>query len=97
MKLKFVDDETINNLAQGRKNNRFADTIEELYKHPNRWIEYNEKIASAGSTCAQIRKRFKDIETKVTGGNNLTATHPDKKLWTLYLRYVPTTTEEETF
>jgi hypothetical protein len=98
MKLKFVADETVAALGLGRASrSKYSEIIEELYKHPNRWIEYPEKIGSA-TNAVHIRKRFKDIEARVTGGNNLKIDHPDKKMWTLYLRYTPTTTiEEETF
>lgn len=98
MKLKFVDDAVIENIRQGRtKYSMFTETIEELYKHPNQWVEFHSKVASATAVVA-IRKRYKDIETRVSGGNNLAANHPDKKLWTVYLRYVPSeVVEEETF
>lgn len=98
MKLKFVTEEEINKLPRGRGPAKpYAEFIEELYKHPNRWAEFPEKISSS-SSIATIRKRFKDIDVKMSGGNQLPVDHPDKKNWTLYLRYTPSeTVEEETF
>lgn len=89
MKLKFVDDSVVR--GTGRPNKYpWAEFIEELYKHPNRWAEF--PIAVANSTSAyRVKEQYADIEVTVSGGNNLAADHPDKAAWTVYLRYVPKT------
>lgn len=89
MKLKFVADEEIKRTYR-RKSAAidFTPFIEELYKHPNKWAEYPDKINNS-TQAYRIRKQFNDIEVIITGGNNLAAGNPDKKLWTLYIRYTP--------
>lgn len=91
MKIKFVTDEVVEQLTtRGRRglNLPWAEFIEELYKHPNRWAEFPHKVNASSSAYSQIDK-FKDIEARVTGGNNLSKLHVDKKQWTVLLRYVP--------
>jgi hypothetical protein len=34
-------------------------------------------------------EKFKNIEVRLTGGNNLAKTHPDKKQWTVFMKFVP--------
>jgi len=70
--------------------------IEELYQHPGKWAEYPEQV-SHSATMYRIKDRFADIELALRGGNNLAIDHPDKKLWTVYVRYMPATpiVEEE--
>jgi hypothetical protein len=95
MKLKFVSDEEIKRLTPGvRLGYDWATFIEELYKHPNQWAEFPERIKSANTGYA-VRNNYKDIEVKVTGGNGLSINDPEKKLWTVYLRYTPG--EDDTF
>ena len=91
MQLKFVEDSIVEELtSRGRRHDRlpWAQFIEELYKHPNRWAEFPHKINATASAYANINK-FKNIEVRVTGGNNLGKNHPDKKQWTVFLRFVP--------
>jgi hypothetical protein len=91
MEIKFVTDETIAELTnRGRRGNNlpWAEFIEELYKHPNRWAEFPYKVNTSASAYAPASK-FKDIEIRVSGGNNLRKNHKDKKQWTVFLRFVP--------
>jgi hypothetical protein len=39
---------------------------------------------------------FVDIEVKITGGNSFRVDHPDKKQWTVFVRYVPDNESETT-
>lgn len=89
MKLKFVPDTEVQ-ARDGRRNhlNKFTEFIEELYKHPNQWAEYPELINNS-TTMYRMKERFDNIEVALRGGNNLAVNHPDKKSWTVYIRYVP--------
>jgi hypothetical protein len=99
MKIKFVED-TVVAQGRGRKaQHDFAAFIEELYKFPNQWAEFPEKVSFA-SSAYRISEQFKDIEVVCQGGNALAKDNPNKKLWTVYLRYVPSApieTEDDTF
>lgn len=97
MKLKFVEDSVVQAATRGRKAvYDWSTFIEELYKYPNKWAEAPIKIAHS-RTGYRIREMFKDIEVTMTGGNNLKVEDPKKKNWTLYVRYVPSVQEDETF
>jgi hypothetical protein len=90
MKLKFVSDKE---LAQATLRSRdmspdWASFVEELYKHPNRWAEFPEKV-NHSAQAYRITGMYKDIEVKITGGNSHRLDHPDKKQWTVFVRYVP--------
>jgi hypothetical protein len=88
MKLKFVED-TVVAQGRGRKaGHDFAAFIEELYKFPNQWAEFPEKVSFA-SSAYRISEQFTDIEVVCQGGNALAKSNPAKKNWTVYLRYVP--------
>lgn len=89
MKLKFVDDSIVRSVGRPSRY-PWAEFMEELYKHPNRWAEFPMPIANSTSAY-RIKEKYADIEVTVSGGNNLDADHPDKKSWTVYLRYVPKT------
>lgn len=87
--MKFVDDAVVENLQSGsRRNNKITEFIEELYQHPNRWAEYPEGIVSPSGMYRYARK-YADIEIRIAGGNLLPKHHPEKRLWTAYLRFVP--------
>lgn len=91
MQLKFVSDEMVTELtSRGNRTKAIVWTefIEELYKHPNRWAEFPHKVNASASAYAATT-RFKNIEVRLSGGNNLAKTHPDKKQWTVFLRFVP--------
>lgn len=104
MKIKFLSDAEVEELTKDRRGQHrnmynWSAIIEELYKHPNRWAEMDFKVPSA-TTRRFLLERFKDIEVRMSGGNNLASSHPDKKLWSVYIKYVPAvdaTEEEETF
>lgn len=89
MKLKFIDNIDDVTSGAGRKPlYPWAEVVEELYKHPNRWVEFPEKISSSSSAYIAM-KRYADIEVRTSGGNNHPKDHPDKLMWTVYLCYVP--------
>jgi len=96
MELKFVEDEIV--AANQGKNRKYpwAEFIEELYKHPNRWAEFPMKINNS-ITGYRVQETYKDIIVKLADGNNLAAAHPDKQYWTVYLRYEPSIVVEELF
>ena len=97
MKIKFVDDAVIANASRGRKSSYpWAEFIEELYKHPNKWAEFPIQIGTA-TTAYRIEEQYANIKVLCTGGNQLSNSHPDKKLWTVYLKFEPPIVEEELF
>lgn len=94
MKLTFVSEEDTRLVPNGRPNKYpWAEFFEELYKYPNQWAEFPVKVANSASAKMQTMK-FKNIEVRVSGGNNLALEHPDKEHWTAFFRFVP---EEDTF
>lgn len=95
VKLKFVEDSIVK-ASDGRRQSleKFVEFIEELYKHPGKWAEYPEPI-NHSATLYRIKDRFADIEVALRGGNNLATDHPDKKAWTAYIRYAPSTVPVE--
>ena len=91
MEIKFVEDDIVEMLTgRGRRgqNLPWSEFIEELYKHPDRWAEFPHKVNSSATAYVHIEK-FKNIEVRLTGGNNLAKTHPDKKQWTVFMKFVP--------
>lgn len=97
MKLKFVEDAVVDQLVRGRRSaHNWADFIEELYKYPNQWAEFPEKIQHS-RTGYRLPEIYKDIQVRISGGNNLANNHPDKLNWTVYVRYVPSVQEDDTF
>ena len=93
MKLKFVTDEVIEETTRAKGNYyNWTPLIEELYKHPNKWVEVPVKFNSQQNTRFLMAK-YKDIEARAAGGNRLPADHPDKIKWTYFVKYVPQVTE----
>jgi hypothetical protein len=90
MKLKFVSDKDIAMISlRGRDmSHKWTPFIEELYKHPNKWAEFPEKV-NHSAQAYKVTQMFTDIEVKITGGNAHRVDHPDKKQWTVFVRYVP--------
>jgi hypothetical protein len=95
MEIKFVTEEEIAQKRGRKEKYPWAEFVEELYKYPNRWAEFPMRISNSASAY-RVPQRFKDIEMRVSGGNNLANDHPDKLEWTVYLKYV-VDVEEETF
>jgi hypothetical protein len=88
MKLKFVDDATVAQAAlRGRKTFNWIAVVEELYAHPNKWIEVEETVAFP-TNAYRIRDKFEGIEVVCSGGNLFAVSHPEKKNWTVYIRFV---------
>lgn len=98
MELKFVADEIVNANRGPNRVYEWTEFIEELYKHPNKWAEFPVKIANS-VTAYRVQETYKDVIVKVADGNNLKKSHPNKKYWTVYLRYEPSDLilESETF
>jgi hypothetical protein len=86
MEIKFVDPSEI------RKGGSVLPVVRELTEalkeHPNRWAELPIKV-STGTSVNRWKTLFPDFEFKGSGGNNFATGHPDKKLWTIYVRYSP--------
>ena len=97
MKLKFLTDSEIARVSlRGRDmSHNWAPFIEELYKHPNRWAEFPEKV-NHSAQAYKVTQMYKDVEVKITGGNGHRVDHPDKKQWTVFVRYVPDNESETT-
>jgi hypothetical protein len=95
MKLKFLTDKELEQatLRQRDMSHNWAPFIEELYKHPNRWAEFPEKV-NHSAQAYRVPEMYKDIQVKITGGNSHRVDHPDKKQWTVFVKYVPDDTSE---
>lgn len=95
MEIKFVELSEIEAKRTRARTTRykFSEFIEELYKHPNQWAEFPQKVNNSTSAY-RVQTMFKDIKVLITGGNNLPAGSPGKQEWTVYLCYVK---DEETF
>lgn len=92
--LKFVDEQTVKQAAtRGRNAYDWTSIIEELYAHPNQWAEIDRKIGFS-TVAYRIKEKYEGIEVMCTGGNNLSMSNPEKKLWTIYMRFVPKPEEE---
>lgn len=88
MKLKFVDDVVVQKGAGRKARYNWAEVIEELYKNPMKWAECPFQVVNASSAYS-ITTRYEGIEVACSGGNNKPEGHPEGRLWTVYLRYVP--------
>jgi hypothetical protein len=95
MKLKFLTDTQVAqaSLRARDMSHNWAPFIEELYKHPNRWAEFPEKV-NHSAQAYRVTELYKDIQVKITGGNGHRVDHPDKKQWTVFVKYVPDDTSE---
>lgn len=89
MKIKWVEEAELEAIRVGRKPTyNLTPFIEELYAHPMQWAEFPEKVNTHSWGYRQM-SIYNEIEVVQTGGNNLANGHPDKKLWTVYMRYNP--------
>lgn len=92
MKIEFVEDSVIEQLnVQATRSPiilLIAETIEELYKNPNRWAKLPIKWPSSSQVYTTVRK-YADIDVRLSGGNNLKRHDPDKREWEIYLRFSP--------
>jgi hypothetical protein len=92
MELNFVDLPPVR--GRGRSSViDWAPIIEELYKHPNKWILAPYTLVNSAQGY-RIPRKYANIEIVMRNGNNLRKDDPDKKNWEVYLRYVP---EDDTF
>ena len=85
----------INMLKVRQRQTRYnwSEFIEQLYKHPNKWAEFPQKVTNSASAY-RVQATFKDIRVIVTRGNNLPSDNEKKVAWTVYMCY---STEEDTF
>jgi hypothetical protein len=89
MKIKWVEAAEVEAIRVGKKpNHNLTPFIEELYANPMQWAEFPEKVNTHSWGYRQM-SIYNEIEVVQTGGNNLPATHPNKKAWTVYMRYNP--------
>ena len=88
-KIEWVDDEVVNKIKRGRNaSNDITQIIEQLYANPMKWAKLPFQMP-ASSSVNRITKRFNGIEATMTGGNNLRIDDPNKKNWTVFLRFNP--------
>ena len=87
MELKFVE---LDDIVRPKTSQKFREYIKVLMKHPGKWAEYPDKL-NTPTEGYRLKKLVPGIEVRLTGGNNLAKKHPDKKPYTLYLRYVEPT------
>ena len=90
MKLKFVDDKVVEQARVRGRGNKFdwPTIIEQLYANPNKWVELPETVPYPSG--AYYAKKFEGIEVVCSGGNLLKPDNPDKKHWTVYIRFALT-------
>lgn len=86
MSIEWVSDIVVR--GSRMKTNELSETIEQLYANPSKWAKWHEPVNSH-SWKRVIEAKYDGIEVVLTGGNNLKKNHPDKKFWTMYLRYNP--------
>jgi hypothetical protein len=89
LKMEWVPDEVIVARKYGRKP-RYDVTsfIEELYANPMKWAKFPATIGQH-TWGYRLMDNYKNIEVVQSGGNNLANSHPDKKAWTVYVRFNP--------
>ena len=86
MEIKFVEAEDLR--VRGTALESAKELLVALKNHPNRWAEVPTKV-SAGTVVQRWKALFPDFDFKASGGNNLAKDHPDKKYWTVFVRYSP--------
>lgn len=90
MEIKFVTDDVVAAIRGKNRNSKYdwLGVVDAVRANPGRWAEVPWKIGNANMK-SHLHKRYESLEIRLTGGNNLPLAHPDKKLWTMYIRYVP--------
>jgi hypothetical protein len=89
LKIEWVPDEEMAVKRLGRKPKyEVSSFIEELYANPMRWAKFPVEIGQH-TWGYRLMDSFKNIEVIQSGGNNLANSHPDKKNWTVYVRFNP--------
>ena len=87
--VEWVDDLEIAKTRLGRKPKYDVTAfIEELYANPMRWGKFPATIGQH-TWGYRLMDTYKNIEVVQSGGNNLANSHPDKKAWTVYVRFNP--------
>jgi len=85
MELKFVN-EPPENRGSAKYKAVLAETLAELKNHPNKWAEFPIQV-SYPTMPSQWRQQHPEFSFRVSGGNTLAIKDPNKKLWTVYIRY----------
>lgn len=94
MDIEFIDE---NQLPQGPGrpaiyNDRFEVFMETLLAHPDaigKWAKMPFEIPHATVVSMAWRKKYPECKFRCSGGNNLNVKDPNKKLWTIYVKYEP--------
>jgi hypothetical protein len=91
MEIEWVDDKVVDVIKKGSRKEGATNTMREMYQvlkeNPNVWAKFPTPIA-ANASVARWKEIFPGLEAKVTGGNQLSPKDPNKKWWTVYVRYV---------
>ena len=89
LKIQWVPDEEVTSVKLGRKPKYDATSfIEELYANPMKWAKFPVEVPQH-TWGYRLMDNYENIEVVQTGGNNLANSHPDKKAWTVYVRFNP--------
>ena len=83
MELKFVD---VPPDLRLKTRTLLREMIVELKNHPNKWAEFPLAVPNA-VVVSTWRKAYPEFSFRATGGNNLNNADPNKKLFTIYIRY----------
>lgn len=87
MEIEFIPDEQVSNRSSIMFELRlFLKALEEHPDSLNRWAKFPLPLNS-GSSIPLYRKQFPQFVFRGTGGNNLPTKHPNKKLWTLHIKF----------
>ncbi len=90
MEIEWVEDDVVNSIRRGDKSPQIPileAMLVELKKNPGSWAKFPVPVNSQ-PVVHRWKMLFPGTEFRATGGNSLKANHPEKKQWTLYVRYV---------
>jgi hypothetical protein len=88
MNIEWVSDIVVRGARM--KKSEVTAIVEQLYANPYKWAKFGENVPNH-SWKKVIEDQFDGIEVVLTGGNNLASDNPNKRFWTMYLRYNPET------
>jgi hypothetical protein len=89
LKIEWVPDDEVATKRLGRKPKYDVSAfMEELYANPMRWAKFPVGV-SQHTWGYRLMDNYENIEVIQSGGNNLANSHPDKKDWTVYVRFNP--------
>lgn len=91
MEIEWVANEIVDDIYKGSRKSGASKTMrlmfESLKQNPGVWAKFPIEVNSNASVD-RWKRMYKGLECKVTGGNQRPIGAPDKKLWTVYVRYV---------